>query len=109
MHNQAINNNNENFSFNFQDISPAPMGCRNSAGIDGQTLALILSNADIVIELSNGVCALRISREIATKLAFSGVWENGVKALCDLIVLWDDNRCAVINVLQSVNNHGARH
>lgn len=103
------NNEYENFQLNQNDISNAAMGCRNNAGIDGHLLALVLANADIMIELSNGVCALRVSREIATKLAFSGAWDGGIKALCDLIIIWDDNRCAVINVLMAANGNHLRH
>ncbi len=106
MHNIAIkHNHNETVSFNHNDIVAVPMGCRNNAGIDGHALALILANADIMIELSGGVCALRISREIATRLTFQGAWDGGVRALCDLIIIWDDIRCAVINVLKAANNN----
>lgn len=100
----AIAKSETDFDFNQTEIRRAPMGCLNNAGIDGHALAIVLANADIVIELSDGVCALRVSREIATKLTFSGAWDKGVKALCDLIILWDDNRAAVINVLVAQNN-----
>lgn len=106
MQNFAIKQNKgESIQFGNNDLIPAPMGCRNSAGIDGHALALVLANADIIIELSESVCALRVSREIATKLAFQGSWDSGVKALCDIIIIWDDNRCAVINVLKAANGH----